>query len=70
MAPHLPTVAVVIPVFNEQEVIPELLRRLTEAFSQMPDINAEVVFVDDGSRDNSATLLAQASAVDPRFTLV
>lgn len=70
MTSSKPTLAVVIPVFNEQEVIPELLRRLTAVFDQLPDIQSEVFFVDDGSRDQSAALLTEASNRDPRFQLI
>jgi glycosyltransferase involved in cell wall biosynthesis len=65
-----PTVCVVIPVFNEQEVIPELLRRLRAVFSNLPDLRFETVFVDDGCRDRSPELLEAAAASDPGLRLV
>lgn len=65
-----PVLAAVIPVFNEAEGIPELLNRLTAVFDRLPALDCRAVFVDDGSRDQSATLLAAAAAADPRLTLV
>lgn len=65
-----PSVTVVIPVFNEEAVLPELLARLTAVFTGRPDIGWRVVFVDDGSRDRTAALLAAAAAKDPRLTLI
>lgn len=68
--PPQPTLTVVIPVFNEEQVIPELLRRLAAVFAQLPRFRCEAVFVDDGSRDRTAALLAEAAALDPRLRLL
>jgi len=65
-----PLVTVVIPVFNEEAVLPELCRRLTALFDANLDCRWRAVLVDDGSRDRSAELLRQQSAADPRFELV
>jgi len=65
-----PLLIVVIPVFNEEPVLPELLRRITAVFDSLSDLNCEAVFVDDGSRDRSVALLTEASARDPRLRLV
>lgn len=65
-----PTVAVVIPVFNEEAVLPELFARLTALFNSQPGTRWRAVLVDDGSRDRSAILLRTQSARDPRFEAV
>ncbi len=59
----------VIPVFNEQQVLPELHRRLRNA---LEDIGAdyEVIFIDDGSTDKSPDLLDQIHSQHPRFKYV
>jgi glycosyltransferase involved in cell wall biosynthesis len=51
-----PLVSIVVPVFNEQEGLPELQRRIGEALGGI-DGGHEVVYVDDGSVDGSAALL-------------
>ena len=66
----VPLVCVVIPIFNEQEVIPDLLRRLGAVFDGMPGYKFEVVFVDDGSRDRSAAMLEEAASTDARLQLL
>ena len=53
-------VSIVIPVYNEQDSLPELLRR-TEAACQQLHHEYEIVLVDDGSRDNSAQILEDAA---------
>jgi polyisoprenyl-phosphate glycosyltransferase len=56
-APARPLLSVVVPVFNEEDVIPELHRRLEGALGGL-DGGYEAIFVDDGSADGSAALLA------------
>ncbi|MBX9445567.1 undecaprenyl-phosphate 4-deoxy-4-formamido-L-arabinose transferase [Dickeya chrysanthemi] len=53
-------VSVVIPVFNEQESLPELIRRTTTACEQLSQ-DYEILLVDDGSSDNSAAMLTEAA---------
>ena len=53
-------VSVVIPVYNEQESLPELLRRTLAACDAMGK-PYEVVLVDDGSSDDSAAMLCEAA---------
>ncbi|OON40137.1 undecaprenyl-phosphate 4-deoxy-4-formamido-L-arabinose transferase [Izhakiella australiensis] len=61
-------VSVVIPVFNEQESLPELIRR-TRAACDLLSMPYEVVLVDDGSSDDSA-LLMEAAASEPDSPVV
>lgn len=65
-----PTVTIVIPVFNEAAVLPELVRRLTAVFAAHPETQWRAVLVDDGSRDASPRLVREAAARDPRFELI
>lgn len=53
-------VSVVIPVYNEQDSLPELLRRTTDACKQL-NRDYEILLVDDGSSDNSAQMLTEAA---------
>ena len=66
----MPTLAVVIPVFNEEAVLPELFTRLAAVFDASAGISWRAVLVDDGSRDRSAELVQAQSRRDPRFELV
>ncbi len=61
---------VVIPIFNEQENLPELSRRLGEACDSVPDIQWRVIFVNDASRDESVAMIHALNAKDPRFCLL
>ena len=53
-------VSIVIPVYNEEQSLPELLRRTQAACAQL-SVPCEIILVDDGSRDESAELLLEAS---------
>ena len=64
------TIAIVTPVFNEEAVLPELVRRLTSVFDSNPAYRWRAVLVDDGSRDQSAAIISAAASRDPRFELV
>lgn len=56
MSADRPLVSLVIPVYNEQETLPELFRALEAAAPTIPG-PVEYVFVDDGSRDRSLEVL-------------
>jgi len=66
----MPSIAVVIPVFNEEAVLPELFARLAAVFDAQREHAWRAVLVDDGSRDHSAELIRAQAARDPRFVLV
>ena len=61
-------VSVVIPVYNEEESLPELLRRTRAACAQLTQA-CEIILIDDGSRDASAQLM-QAAAEEPQSQVV
>ncbi|MBW3164991.1 glycosyltransferase family 2 protein [Ferrimonas balearica] len=46
------TLSVIVPLYNETEVLPALHQRLTQVLDAMPE-RCEIVFVDDGSKDGS-----------------
>jgi glycosyltransferase involved in cell wall biosynthesis len=63
-------IAVVIPVFNEEPVLPELFRRLAGVFDRETGVVWSAVLVNDGSGDRSGWLILEQYARDPRFKLV
>jgi len=65
-----PAIAVVIPVFNEEAVLPELFRRLGAVFDGQPGIAWSAVLVNDGSRDGSGELITAQCGRDARFKLI
>ena len=52
-------VSVIIPFLNEEENIPALVVALNSFFENEKGFNAEIIFVNDGSTDNSVKILKQ-----------
>lgn len=70
MATLLPSIAIVVPVFNEEPVLPELLSRLGVVCDGLPEFGWRLIFVDDGSRDRSAEILRVQAQRDARLTVI
>ena len=65
------SVSLVLPVYNEESVIPELVRRLGLLLEERDRAGVwEVLFVNDGSHDASRKLLEAACQDEPRFKLI
>src|SRR5258708_4442818 len=64
-----PTLSLVLPIYNEEEVIPELHKQLQEFLTKLA-LPSEVVFVNDGSRDKSMEMLRGIAASEPRYRVV
>jgi glycosyltransferase involved in cell wall biosynthesis len=64
-----PEYSFVVPVYNEEEALPELLRRVAALLERM-DGECEVILVDDGSSDRSYEVMAEGREQDPRFKLL
>lgn len=61
--------AVLIPAFDEEEVIPELFKELRATFEKH-GLSGEIIVVDDGSRDRTYEALQRESAGMPRVKLL
>ena len=64
-----PEISVVVPCFNEDAVLSETSRRLAASLEQIGRL-FEIIFVDDGSRDNTARVLTDLHSADPRIRIV
>jgi polyisoprenyl-phosphate glycosyltransferase len=63
----LPKFCVVIPCYNEEESIPELVERLVPALEAATSGSWQILFVDDGSKDSTARMIWELNAKDKRF---
>jgi undecaprenyl-phosphate 4-deoxy-4-formamido-L-arabinose transferase len=64
-----PKLSVVIPVYNEEAVLPTLFARLYPTLDAL-ELSYEIVFVNDGSKDRSVALLRQQFSLRPQHTRV
>jgi glycosyltransferase involved in cell wall biosynthesis len=62
-------ISVVIPLLNEEQNIPLLYQELLDVFTTIDD-DYELIFIDDGSTDNSLTLLREIQEKDPHLVVV
>jgi glycosyltransferase involved in cell wall biosynthesis len=57
----MPRISIVVPLFNEEESLPLLIKAITDVMYR-ENFSFEVIFVDDGSSDNSFTVLKEIRA--------
>ena len=64
-----PDLSLVIPVYNEEESLPELFQELLEILKKISS-NFEIIAVDDGSNDNSNSILREFAQKDDRIIVI
>ncbi|HEY3975001.1 MAG TPA: glycosyltransferase family 2 protein [Candidatus Sulfotelmatobacter sp.] len=62
-----PELSIVIPVFNEEVVLPVLIERLRTFIDRLAPLETEIILIDDHSADNSPQLLKKICGQDSRF---
>jgi polyisoprenyl-phosphate glycosyltransferase len=62
-----PVLSVIVPAYNEEEVLPIFHARLVTALTNVPELEGrwEVVYVNDGSKDGTLRLLKELQLTDP-----
>jgi glycosyltransferase involved in cell wall biosynthesis len=63
--------SVIVPVYRSEEILPETHRRLSETLLALgPDLEHEILFVNDGSPDGALEVLRGIAAKDPRVRVI
>jgi polyisoprenyl-phosphate glycosyltransferase len=62
--------SIIVPCFNEEEVISETFKRLNSFAKELKDLNVEIIFIDDGSKDKTRDLLKKYAADDAKVKVV
>ena len=62
----MPKVSIIVPCYNEQEALPLFYREITRVASDMSPVEFELLFIDDGSSDNTLSELRGLAAKDTR----
>ncbi|MCL2456434.1 MAG: glycosyltransferase family 2 protein, partial [Defluviitaleaceae bacterium] len=70
MLSTMPLVSIVVPCYNEDEALPFFVKKITETANEMPQVDFEYVFVDDGSQDNTLACLRRLHEKNSAFRYV
>ncbi|GAW86668.1 dolichol-phosphate mannosyltransferase [Bathymodiolus platifrons methanotrophic gill symbiont] len=62
--------SIIIPCYNEEQVIAETVNRLNAFCSELTQLEVELIFIDDGSQDQTLVLLRNFAANDPRIKVI
>lgn len=65
-----PDLTIAVPALNEEKRIADTLRGLLEVARQVPDRQLEILAVDDGSTDHTATIIEQLAQEHPQICLL
>lgn len=63
-------ITILVPAYNEEEVLPLLMKRLDSLTGQLPDYNWELLFINDGSKDKTDEMLRSYVKNDSRISYV
>lgn len=64
------TISIVVPVYNEEEVLLNFYKKINEVLGRLNDFLFEILFVNDGSRDSSLVIIEKMCDLDPRCGLI
>ena len=63
-------ISIIVPTYNEEEALPYLYERLNKLMNSMQNYEFEILFVNDGSKDNTLELIKQYRQKDSRYCYV
>ncbi|MDZ5610014.1 glycosyltransferase family 2 protein [Bacillus pseudomycoides] len=63
-------ITILVPAYNEQEVLDQLYNRLNKVMNSISNYEFEILFVNDGSRDNTVQIIKSLRAFDERISYV
>ncbi len=60
-------ISIIVPCYNEEEAIPIFLREINKVIKRMSDVNFELIFIDDGSVDNTFSVMEKRAKKDKKI---
>ncbi|MFA6081588.1 MAG: glycosyltransferase family 2 protein [Patescibacteria group bacterium] len=63
-------ISIVIPVYNEEESLPELIKRILNFIKSFTSYSFEIIFVENGSNDRSYSILSRSARLDKRIKVL
>ena len=68
--PEHPDISIVIPLYNESESLNELYQQITMVMQKLAPVEYEIIFIDDGSTDNSGSIINNLHENDKHVKLI
>ena len=59
-------ITVIVPCFNEQDALPIYYKEMCKVMNKMPEVEIEMLFVDDGSTDRTLSVMKDLNALDEK----
>lgn len=63
-------ISAIIPMYNEEKVVKECYKRMTNVLTNLNDYDYEIVFIDDGSKDKTFNLLQEIAILDTKVKII
>ena len=63
-------ISIVVPCYNEEAALPFFYEEITKVLSGLPLYDAELIFVDDGSKDKTLKILKELAELDKRVRYI
>ena len=63
-------ITIVVPCFNEEEVLRQFHQRVNEVLSAIEDCAFRFLFINDGSRDSTLSMIQQMAEEDPKVSYI
>lgn len=63
-------ISAIIPMYNEEKVVKECYKRMTSVLTNLNDYDYEIVFIDDGSKDQTFNLLQEIAVLDTKVKII
>lgn len=64
------TLSLIVPCFNEEAVLPVSWARMKKVMDELNGYEPSIIFINDGSSDNTGSLLTEIADADPRVTVI
>ena len=64
------TLSVIVPCYNEEAVIQEFYRRTKEVLNSLDDVVGDIIFINDGSKDNTRYILDHIASQDDKARVI
>ncbi|MDR0828544.1 MAG: glycosyltransferase, partial [Prevotellaceae bacterium] len=61
---------IIVPCYNEEEVIVESYQRIKNVLLKIENYQSEIIFINDGSNDNTANLLNEIALQDKNVKII